>query len=272
MFAFFMTEIPNVICWNDSGEHINFCNSLTCKADGPYPQTGRSLLQVGHNVQQKSPWLTTEIKGDYVVVNDLRYSRKGAEGGNLGTLCKLMHPLGIPPIVQFQEPPPKAWTKKNVKMDTIANITSDQAAQWGLSAKVSYGGVSGEGSMNINGSHSASMIIQKFTFSSTWKILKWMNKEKNADWVRMFRSMDMPRIVTNAWILVDQSVPEIGRSCIGGELTIEFQGQGGSFSGSGCGNSAWSFSPGSVIAYRLSRVVFDRQGTAIRLEADINTR
>merc|ERR1712113_30210 len=116
------------------------------------------------------------------------------------------------------------------------------------------------------------MIIQKLGFSSSWTILDWMNKKRNADWVRMFRSMDMPRIVTHAWILVDQSVPEIGHSCIGGELTIKFQGQGGSISGSGCGNSVWSFSLGSVIAYRLSKVVFDRQGTAIRLESDLNTR
>merc|ERR1712187_647867 len=124
------------------------------------------------------------------------YSRKGAEAGNLGTVGKLMHPLGIPPVVHFQEPPPKAWTKNNVKMETIANITSDQASQWGLSAKVSYGNVTCEGSFNINGSHSASMIIQKFGFSSAWTILEWMNKKKNAGWVQRYRSMDMPRIVT----------------------------------------------------------------------------
>merc|ERR1712039_48940 len=105
----------------------------------------------------------------------------------LGVWGKLMHPLGIPPIVHFfQEYPRKAWMKTNVKMDSIANITSDQAAQFGLSAKVSYGGVSGEGSMHINGSHSASMIMQKLTFSSTRKILEWMNEERNADWVRRF--------------------------------------------------------------------------------------
>jgi len=225
---------------------------------------GRSLAQ--------SPWLTTEIKADYVVVNDLRYSRKGAEGGNLGTACKLMHPLGIPPIVQFQQTPPKAWTNNNVAMDFIANITSEQSAEWDLSAKVSFKGVTGEGSIGGNGSHSASMIIQKFSFSSTWKILNWMNGENNTDWVKMFRAMDMPRIVTDSWILVDQSVPEIGHSCIHGNMSVEFAGQGGSFSGSGCGDSVWSFSPGSVMAYRLSKVVFDKEGTAIRLEPDVNTR
>merc|ERR1719401_1737653 len=277
---------------NDNGRSIESCKiatDKTCESDSKLhgiPQNDQSLLQLGHrahhaesrdsqldqSLTRKSPHITTEIKGDYIIVNALRYSRKGAEAGNLGTVGKLMHPLGIPPIVHFQQPPPKAWMKKNVKMETIANITSDQASQWGLSANVAYSGVSAEGSLNINGSHSASMIIQKFGFSSSWTILDWINKEKNAAWVRTFRSMDMPRIVTKAWILVDQSVPEIGQSCVGGKLTIKYMGQGGSISGQGCGNSKWSFSPGSVVAYRLSKVVFDRDGTAVRLEADTNTR
>merc|ERR1719401_3182677 len=233
---------------NDNGRSIESCKiatDKTCESDSKLhgiPQNDQSLLQLGHRAHQsesrefqldqsltrKSPHITTEIKGDYIIVNALRYSRKGAEAGNLGTVGKLMHPLGIPPIVHFQEPPPKAWTKDNVKMETIADITSDQASKWGLSAKVSYGNVSGEGSFNIDGSHSASMIIQKFGFSSSWKILEWMNKEKNAGWVQRFRSMDMPRIVTKAWILVNQSVPEIGQSCVGGKLTIKYMGQGGS--------------------------------------------
>merc|ERR1719343_775677 len=291
-------EVQSVIChgWtsmaNGNDQSIVPCNTVTdktCESDSNFHgtrQSDQSLLQLGHRAHhaessesqldeslgRKSPHLTTEIKGDYIIVNSLRYSRKGAEAGNLGTVGKLMHPLGIPPIVHFQEPPPKAWTKDNVKMETIADITSDQASQWGLSAKVSYGNVTAEGSLTINGSHSASMIIQKLGFSSSWTILDWMNKEKNIDWVRMFRSMDMPRIVTKAWILVDQSVPEIGQSCVGGKLTIKYMGQGGSIFGQGCGNSEWSFSPGSVVAYRLSKVVFDRDGTAVRLEADTNTR
>lgn len=284
--------LVTIVNSNKIRESIESCNAATDKAcelhsklDG-VRQTDQSLLQLGRRTHQseskesqldqsltrKGSYLTTEIKGNYIIVNDLRYSRKGAEAGYLGTVGKLMHPLGIPPVVHFQEPPPKAWTKNNVKMETIANITSDQASQWGLSAKVSYSDVSAKGSLSINGSHSASMIIQKFGFSSSWTILDWMNKKNNADWVRMFRSMDMPRIVTKAWILVDQSVPEIGHSCIGGDLSIEYKGQGGSISGKGCGNSVWSFSPGSVVAYRLSKVVFDRDGTAVRLEADINTR
>merc|ERR1719401_2085892 len=225
MLALFTIEVQNVIChgWtsmaNDNGQSIVSCNSVTgktCESDSNLfdrRHSDQSLLQLGHrahhsessesqldqSVVRKSPHLTTEIKGDYIIVNSLRYSRKGAEAGNLGTVGKLMHPLGIPPIVHFQEPPPKAWMKKNVKMETIANITSDQASQWGLSANVAYSGVSAEGSLNINGSHSASMIIQKFGFSSSWTILDWINKEKNAAWVRTFRSMDMPRIVTKAW-------------------------------------------------------------------------
>lgn len=287
MFVLLTTVIPSRIC-----QSIESCSAVSDKACELHskrhgrPQADQNLLQLDRRTQQsdskesqldqslirKGSYLTTEIKGDYVIVNDLRYSRKGAEAGNLGTVGKLMHPLSIPPIVHFQEPPPKAWTKNNVKMETIANITSDQASQWGLSAKVSYGNVSAEGSLTVNGSHSASMIIQKLGFSSSWTILDWMNKEKNIDWVRMFRSMDMPRIVTKAWILVDQSVPEIGHSCVAGDLSIEFKGQGGSISGKGCGNSVWSFSPGSVVAYRLSKVVFDRDGKAVRLEADTNTR
>merc|ERR1712228_75168 len=282
----FSIDVPNVVChgWtsmmNDNGQSIESCNTLT----GTH--TEQSLLQLGHRAHQsdsrafqldkslsrKGPHLTTEIKGAYIIVNDLRYSRKGAEAGYLGTVGKLMHPLGIPPIVHFQETPPKAWTKNNVKMETIADITSEQSSQWGLSAKVSYNNVSGEGSLSISGNHSASMIIQKFGFSSSWTILQWMNKEENAQWVQMFRAMDMPRIVTKAWILVDQAVPEIGHSCVGGRLLIEYMGQGGSIFGQGCGHSEWSFSPGSVVAYRLSKVVFDRDGTAVRLEADTNTR
>jgi hypothetical protein len=295
ILALFAIEVPNLIChgWtsvrNENGQNIESRHSVTGKTCESFanshsmPQTDQSLLQLGHRGQQSGAGVLqldqsllrkgrTEIKGDYIVVNGLRYSRKGAEAGNLGTVGKLMHPLGVPPIVHFQAPPPKAWTRNNVKMETIANITSDQVIQLGISAKVSYGGALGEGSFNINGSHSAAMIIQKFGFTNKWKILHWMNKDTNAAWVQMFRSMDMPRIVTKAWILVDQSVPEIGRSCVGGELTIEFQGQGGSIFGSGCGSSVWSFSPGSVIAYRMSKVVFDREGAAIRLEADIGTR
>merc|ERR1719437_390318 len=137
----------------NTGQSTESCNTLTSKTCGP--DSSLHGTPTDKSLSRKGPHLTTEIKGDYIIVNDLRYSRKGAEAGYLGTVGKLMHPLGIPPIVHFQEPPPKSWTKNNVKMETIADITSEQSSQWGLSAKVSYNNVSGEGSLSISGSHSA---------------------------------------------------------------------------------------------------------------------
>lgn len=236
-------------------------------------EDGQSLLQ--HKEQSKErrqrKFLPTEIRRNYINVNGVQYSRKGAESADLGRVAALTL-LGVPPTVDFETPAPSAWLTDNVMEPTIADITSSQEFELGISASVEVSGFEASGELNIEDSHSASMTIQKLEINDEWKILMWFNDPDNSAWVAQYRRLQYPRIVMAIWVLVDQNVPEIGHQCFGGSLSVRYSGAGGSITGQGCGDSQWTFNSGTEVAYRLGIVNFDRDGNALRITEDIGTR
>jgi len=230
--------------------------------------TGSSLIQ---SQTQLHRYLPTEIRGKYINVNGVRFSRKGAESATLGRICHLGL-LGFPPSVEFIKPGPDAWMKDNAVHRLTANITSEQTFELGISASVKLVDTEVKGEFGMNNSHSAGMTIQKLEFNNRDKLLDWMNKPKNAEWVARYRALNMPRVVLMIWLLVNQDVAEIGSQCLGGSLSVKYTGMGGAISAKGCGHSTWTFNAGAVVAYRLGKVVFDRKGNAIRIEEDTGTR
>merc|ERR1719210_1778564 len=213
--------------------------------------TESSLLQL--QKQQVVATATAEladIQKKYVIVGNVQYSRKGAEAALLGQIGSLSL-LGLPPTVQ---------------------VSSEQASQLDVNAQLNFFGADVDFDFNHNSSHTASYTLQSITFKNKWKILDWLSAPENEAFVARFRAMSYPRIVTTAWMLVSQEVPEIGSTCNGGSLSVSYAGQSGSISGSGCGKSEWSFSAGTIIAYRMEEVKFNGDGMAVGLEDDIGPR
>merc|ERR1711972_1024159 len=231
-----------------------------------------SLLQL--KKQQVAATVAAEladIQKKYVIVGNVQYSRKGAEAALLGQIGSLSL-LSLPPTVHFQQNAPEEWTKDNIWHPTTVQVSSEQLSELDVNAQLNFFGADIDLNFNHNSSHTASYTLQSITFKNKWKVLDWLSAPENEAFVARFRAMSHPRIVTTAWMLVSQDVPEIGSTCNGWSLSVSYAGQSGSISGSGCGKSEWSFSAGTIIAYRMEKVKFNGEGMAVELEDDIGIR
>jgi len=207
-----------------------------------------------------------EIKNDWLVVNNRKYSRKKAQDSGLGRIGQAVGPwlLTEPVLINFRTNPPPEWLEDNVLQTTTLAISSEQMQQIDASVEGGFGPVSGDGSISTNSTHNASYVLHGFTFSDTLKIKDWFNNNEQSDLYQHYKDMythfEKPRIVTSVWV-VAMGDPEQGSSCVGGGISMKYNGGGPSagfsVSGTGCGFSTWTFSPGTILAYEASYLKFE---------------
>jgi len=207
-----------------------------------------------------------EIKNDWLVVNNRKYSRKKAQDSGLGRIGQAVGPwlMTEPVLINFRTNPAPEWLEDNVLQTTTLTISSDQMQQIDASVEGGFGPVSGDGSISSNSTHNASYVLHGFTFSNVFKIKDWFNNNNQSElyqnYLDMYTHMEKPRIVTSVWV-VARGDPEEASSCLSGKVGMKYTGPGPSagfsVSGTGCGYSTWTFSPDTILAYEASYLKFE---------------
>lgn len=231
------------------------------------------------SVSQKDQ--TVDINGDWLIVNNHRYSRKKAQGAWLGRIGRAVGPWVAhkPVLVNFKAKQPQEWLHDNVKSGTTVTLTAEQARQveGAIDFKVPLVNVSGNASITHNSSREAKYVLREFQIDDVLVIKHWYNEAKSdedrrmiADIKDMRSTSDRPRFVTTVWLVVSGD-PEKASACTGGRLNLRYGGTkaqaGASISGSGCGNSTFSFNPDTVLAYEAS--YFEMDGDRVKdIKAD----
>lgn len=215
---------------------------------------------------------SVRINGDWLVVNNKKYSRKGAHKAWLGRIGRTngMWVAGQPVQINFRRSAPDAWMEDNVKIATELTLTSSEFSNIAasLQADAPAMGLSGSAGINSSSTHAATYVLRGLTFDNTFRIKHWFNAAESSeedeqlkdDFMDLYGGLEKPRIVTTVWVLVSGD-DEHAKQCTGGHLSLKYgsiQGSAGiTISGAGCSESTWSFSPETIVAYEASYVQWD---------------
>lgn len=225
-------------------------------------------------MMQMSRKPSVRINGNWLVVNNKWYSRKGAHKAWLGRIGRTNGIWVRPVQINFRRSAPDMWMEGNVKIATELALTSSQSNDIAasLQADAPAMGLSGSAGINSSSTHSASYVLRALTFDNTLRIKHWFNAAEDNDedgqlkddFMDMYGASEKPRVVTTVWVLVSGD-DEHAKQCTGGHLSLKYgsaQGSAGiSISGEGCSESTWSFSPDTIVAYEASFIRF-RSGKA----------
>ncbi|MEM6293410.1 MAG: hypothetical protein AAGA54_19210 [Myxococcota bacterium] len=194
----------------------------------------------------------TKVTPSTLKFEGVRYWRKKANEARLGAVGRKMSPAAGKNYFQKIQNAPDGIYKVSVGAHTT--ITTKQAQQWGMTAQVGNGGVSGKAKASGSGKYSGKLTAYKMVidYGNRKGNLRYETNRAPAHLAAVKGEGNKARMISAVWVLVEGE--EAKSECYSGELEVKGNGWAVSPSASGCSENSWTIQPGSVIAYEMVKI------------------
>lgn len=178
-----------------------------------------------------------------------KYWRKKAEDATLGSVGEKMMPAASKNYFQkIQDAPSGIY---DVTVHDAVTIETQKANAWGVQVAASNGSVAGKGQANGKNDYKGKVTAYKMVIDlgNTPGDLRY-ETNRHINHLNALKELgNKGRLISSVWIFVEGE--EEQKSCYSGKLTIFGSAWKINTKASGCKNTTYTISPGSIFAYEM---------------------